>query len=313
MMVGRTRRLGAPALSAMILGAMTAASGVCAAGDGPLPRVLVFSKTEGFRHSSQIDAGHAMIADLAAEHGFIVESSEDDALFTERTLLLYDAIVFLNTTGDILDDDQQAAFENWIASGRGFVGIHSATDTEYGWPFYGQLIGAWFQNHPSVQAATVVNEAPDDPSTMHLDATFEHNDEWYNFQSNPADLDGTQVLLTVDESTYNGGSMGAVHPVAWKREYAGGRAWYTAMGHTTSTYSMEWFRLHVRGGIEYAIGEVDPGPAADLNDDGAVDASDLAVLLAAWGPCDGLCPADLDGSGSVDAGDLAALLAAWTG
>jgi cytochrome c len=213
--------------------------------------VLVFSKTTAFRHDS-IPQGIAAIEELGAEHGFAVESTEDAARFSEANLARYKAVVFLNTTGEILDADQKAAFERYIHSGGGFVGIHSASDTEYRWPWYGRLVGTWFASHPQIQRATIHLEDPTHPSTKGLPALWERTDEWYNFRSNPRGA--VKVLATLDEATYSGGAMGADHPIAWCNEVDGGRSWYTAMGHTKESYAEPLFRLHLLGGIESAAG-----------------------------------------------------------
>jgi type 1 glutamine amidotransferase len=212
--------------------------------------VLVFTKTTGFRHDS-IPQGARAIEQLGAEHGFSVDRTEDAAQF-EANLARYKVVIFLNTTGDLLDADQKAAFERYIRSGGGFVGVHSASDTEYRWPWYGRLVGAWFASHPQIQRATVHIENPDHPSTKVLPASWERTDEWYNFRTNPRGA--AQVLATLDEATYSGGAMRADHPIAWCQEMDGGRSWYTAMGHTTESYSEPLFLLHLLGGIESAAG-----------------------------------------------------------
>jgi type 1 glutamine amidotransferase len=213
--------------------------------------VLVFSKTSGFRHDS-IPRGIAVIEALGAEHGFAVDSTEDAARFTDAALGRYKVIVFLNTTGDVLDVGQKAAFERYIRSGGGFVGIHSASDTEYRWPWYGRLVGAYFASHPQIQRARVRTEDANHPSTKGLPAAWERTDEWYNFRSNPRGA--VHILATLDESTYSGGTMGADHPIAWCQAIDGGRSWYTAMGHTIESYAEPIFRRHLLGGVESAAG-----------------------------------------------------------
>jgi cytochrome c len=209
--------------------------------------VLVFSKTTGFRHDS-IPNGIAAIDALGTEHGFTVDSTEDAARFADGALARYQVVVFLNTTGDILDTGEKAAFERYVRSGGGFVGVHSASDTEYQWPWYGRLIGAYFASHPQIQRATVRIAYPNHPSTKGLPGKWERTDEWYNFRANP---EGTvHVLATLDESTYSGGTMGTDHPIAWCQTMDGGRSWYTAMGHTKESYADPLFRLHLLGGIE---------------------------------------------------------------
>jgi cytochrome c len=213
--------------------------------------VLVFSKTAAFRHDS-IPQGIAAIEALGVEHGFAVDSTEDAARFSDANLARYRAVIFLNTTGDILDADQKASFERYIRSGGGFVGVHSASDTEYRWPWYGRLVGTWFASHPPIQRATVHITDHGHPSTKGLPASWERTDEWYNFRSNPRST--VKVLATLDEATYSGGAMGADHPIIWCQEVDGGRSWYTAMGHTAESYAEPLFRLHLLGGIEGVAG-----------------------------------------------------------
>jgi len=213
--------------------------------------VLVFSKTTGFRHDSIAD-GIAAIKTLGADHGFSVDSTEDAARFTDAALARYKVVVFLSTTGDILDDGQKAAFERYIRSGGGFAGIHSASDTEYQWAWYGRLVGAYFASHPEIQRATVRIEDLGHASTEDLPQIWERTDEWYNFRSNPRGA--VHVLATLDEATYSGGKMGADHPIAWCQMIDGGRSWYTAMGHTKESYAEPLYRLHLLGGIESAAG-----------------------------------------------------------
>ena len=214
-------------------------------------RVLVFSKTAGFRHDS-IPRGVELIRSLGASHGFAVDSTEDSSRFTRRALARYQVVVFLNTTGDVLNRRQQAAFEAYLGRGGGWVGVHSAADTEYGWPFYGQLLGgAWFLGHPAIQAATLEVDGAPHPSTRHYPAAFAFTDEWYNFRSNPRCC--ARVLLTIDESSYEpgAGAMGD-HPVAWYRFVGKGRAWYTNLGHRIETYDDPSFAAHLLGGMRWA-------------------------------------------------------------
>ena len=216
--------------------------------------VLVFSKTAGFRHDS-IPAGIAAIQNLGQTHDFQVDATEDAAVFTSGQLTSYQVIIFLNTTGDILDASQQAAMEQFIQNGGGFVGIHAASDTEYDWPWYGQLMGAYFASHPAIQTATIQVSDSTHPSMQPLPARWTRTDEWYNFQSVPA---GTvNILATLDESTYTGGTMGANHPIVWSHLFDGGRAWYTALGHTTASYSEPLFLAHLLGGILWAAGRTE--------------------------------------------------------
>jgi type 1 glutamine amidotransferase len=213
--------------------------------------ILVFSKTTGFRHDS-IPQGIAAITTLGAAHRFAVDSTEDAARFGDERLARYKVVVFLNTTGNVLDAGEKASFERYIRSGGGFVGIHSASDTEYQWPWYGRLVGAYFASYPEIQPATIRIANPSHPSTKSLPLSWERTDEWYNFRSNPRGA--AQVLATLDESTYSGGTMGADHPITWCHEIDHGRSWYTAMGHTADSYVEPLFLAHLLGGIESLAG-----------------------------------------------------------
>jgi len=210
--------------------------------------VLVFSRTVGYRHEA-IPAGIAAIRRLGEQHHFAVDATEAAAAFADEGLAKYRVVVFLNTTGDVLDSAQQAAFERFIRRGGGFVGVHSATDTEYDWPWYGQLVGAYFRNHPAIQVATLRVVDSSHVSTGHLPSQWRRTDQWYNFRS-AASAD-VRVLMRIDESTYSGGNMGEHHPMAWCHAFDGGRAWYTALGHTMETYSDPLFLDHLWGGIAW--------------------------------------------------------------
>ncbi len=210
------------------------------------PRVLVLSKTTGFRHDS-IPNGISAINELAQQNNFDVDATEDASTFTDSNLARYRTVVFLNTTGDVLDNDQQLAFQRYMRHGGGFVGVHSATDTEYDWAWYGGLVGAYFQGHPAIQPARIRIEDGAHPSTSTLPVEWNRTDEWYNFRSNPRGR--VKTLATLDETTYSGGTMGADHPISWCQHYDGGRAWYTAGGHTKESYAEPLFRQHLLGGI----------------------------------------------------------------
>ena len=235
-------------LALLLLGAALAACG----GDSRPPagsesaarpdRVLVFTRTTGFRHAS-IPAGVAAVRAL----GFPVTATEDPGAFTPAGLAGYRAVVFLSTTGDVLDPPGRAALEAYVRGGGGFVGVHSASDTEYGWPFYGQLVGARFAGHPAVQPVTV--RFRPGPLTRGLSATWRVTDEPYNFRSRPQ---GVQVVATLDESTYSGGTMGADHPIAWTAEVGRGRSFYVGLGHPDAVYADPVFRRLLAAGIRYA-------------------------------------------------------------
>ncbi|MGW0506792.1 ThuA domain-containing protein [Micromonospora sp. NPDC003241] len=230
--------------------ACTAPATPASAADAPYD-VLVFSKTAGFRHDS-IAVGTQAIRDLGAANSFTVTATEDAAAFTTGNLAQYEAVVFLNTTGDVLNATQQTAFESYINAGGGFVGVHAAADTEYGWPFYGNLVGAYFRSHPAIQQATVRVENRGHAATAHLPQNWVRTDEWYDFQTNARS--GARVLANLNESTYSGGVMGADHPIAWCKTVNSGRSFYTGGGHTQATYAEPAFRAHLLGGIRYAAG-----------------------------------------------------------
>ncbi|GLY93850.1 ThuA domain-containing protein [Actinoplanes sp. NBRC 103695] len=227
--------------------------------------VLVFSKTAAFRHDS-IPAGIAAIRQLGTDNGFTVDATEDGAAFTDANLAKYRAVVWLSTTGDVLDPGQQAAFERYIRAGGGYAGIHAASDTEYSWPWYGELVGAYFASHPANQQATVKVEDHAHPSTADLPERWSRFDEWYNFQTNPRG--DVHVLASLDETSYTpgAGAMGADHPTAWCRDYDGGRTWYTGGGHTNESYADPQFLAHLLGGIRTAAGVLDADCGASLTE-----------------------------------------------
>jgi cytochrome c len=220
------------------------------------PDILVFSRTGGFRHES-IDAGVAALTTLAEQNGFGLEHTELKSEISDENLARFAAVVFLSTTGEILDAPQEAAFERYIAAGNGYVGIHAASDCEYEWPYYEGLVGAYFSGHSVVVEATV-NREPDTahPSLTGVPSPWVRSDEWYGFRGNPRP--NVTVLLTVDESTYEPGQglMGSDHPVAWYHTYQGGRAFYTALGHTQESFREQEFLAHLLGGVQWAAGIV---------------------------------------------------------
>ncbi|MFG1918693.1 ThuA domain-containing protein [Micromonospora sp. NPDC048898] len=246
----RLRPVLGAALAALAVIACTTPASPASAADAPYD-VLVFSKTAGFRHDA-IPVGIQTIRDLGAANNFTVTATEDAATFTTANLAQYEAVVFLNTTGDVLNATQQTAFESYIASGRGYVGVHAASDTEYDWPFYGNLVGAWFASHPAIQQANVKVEDRAHAATGHLPQTWTRTDEWYNYRTNARST--AHVLATLDESSYSGGGMGADHPLSWCKSYNGGRSFYTGAGHTQASYAEPAFRTHLLGGIRYASG-----------------------------------------------------------
>lgn len=219
--------------------------------------VLVFSKTEAFRHAS-IETGQAAIQKMGAEKGFGVTLTEDASQFTEKNLKNYNVVLFLSTTGDVLNDKQQEVFERYIQAGGGYVGIHAAADTEYDWPWYNRLAGAWFQDHPSTPSNVqngrfYVTER--NAFTAGMPDSFERSDEFYAFKNiSPA----INVVLKIDEKSYIGGTNGDNHPMSWYQEFDGGRSFYTSMGHTDETFTEQLFLDHLWAGIKYAAGGESP-------------------------------------------------------
>lgn len=226
------------------------------------PRVLAFSKTAGFRHDSIPDAQEALRR-LSQSKGFTVTFIEDSAAFNPSNLANFDCVVFLLTTGDVLDETQQAAFQAFIREGNGYVGVHAATDTEYQWPWYRQLAGAYFRRHPQISKATIRIEDDRHPSTQFLPKAWERTDEWYDFDASPRK--DVRVLASVDETTYAGGSMGSDHPIIWCSEFDGGRSWYTALGHTKESYTEPEFVEHLYQGILWASQAGRPHGAESAN------------------------------------------------
>lgn len=218
------------------------------------PKILVFSKTKGYRHAS-IEAGKPAIQKLGAENGFDVDTTENAAAFTEDNLKNYAAVVFLSTTGDVLDLQQQNAFKRYIQGGGGFVGVHAAADTEYDWWWYNKLVGAWFKSHPKTQKAKII-KVPNDDARFQIQTpeNWERTDELYNYR---AIADDITVLYKLDETSYEGGENPGDHPWAWYHDFDGGRSFYTGMGHTDESWTEPEFLAHLTSGIKYAIGDND--------------------------------------------------------
>ena len=211
--------------------------------------VLVFTKTEGYRHQA-IEKGVKTLRELGRQNKFVALQSESGEDFTSQNLKNYKLVVFLNTTLDVLNDAQQKAFESYIKNGGAYLGIHAAADTEYDWPWYGKLVGGYFVSHPEQQKAKIDVVDKTHPSTAHLGNVWMHFDEWYNYKElNPE----VHVLLKLDESSYEGGTNGSNHPIAWYHEFDGGRAFYTGLGHTEVSYDEPEFRQHLLGGITWCL------------------------------------------------------------
>lgn len=216
----------------------------------PPIRVLVFSKTTKFRHKS-IEKGVETLHKLGQVNGFEVVATEDANALQEESLRDFSAVIFLNNSGDALNPSQQTDLQRYIQAGGGFVGVHGASTLEYDWPWYGELLGAYFDKHPKVQSATLHTTENKHLSTDHLPEAWTIEDEWYNFKYLNPDV---TVVLTIDEKSYEGGTHGDFHPMAWYHEYDGGRSFYTELGHTHEIYDDPNYLKHLLGGIQYAVG-----------------------------------------------------------
>ena len=237
------------ALAAIAL-ALPALPAPARAGTGD--RVLVLTRTEGFRHDS-IAPGLQMLRRLAPGRGLRIEATEDATRLTDRRLRGVRAVVFLQTTGDVLDPPAERALGRFVRRGGGWLGVHAAADSERTWPFYGATLlggGAWQREHPPIQRATVIVEDRRHPAMRHLPRRWTRTDEWYSFLANPRDA--VNVVARLDESSYDPGAvrMGD-HPIAWWRRAGRGRAFYTALGHTSASYAEPAFRRHVLGALAW--------------------------------------------------------------
>jgi type 1 glutamine amidotransferase len=221
-------------------------------------KALLVTTTRGWHHES-IHSGVLAIQELGRKNYFDVVLFEDPNSFTDKNLEQYQVVIFLCTTGDIFDSAQQKVMERFIQSGKGYVGIHSASDTEYGWDWYTKLVGRMFHIHPVIQTARLNVTDTSFPGLQGFAGNKLWTDEWYQF--GPENISGLNYILAVDESTYNpkvdwgtkkGEGMGKFHPIAWYHNYDGGRAFYTALGHMPADFSDPVFLNHVYGGIFWA-------------------------------------------------------------
>jgi len=217
--------------------------------------VLVFSKTNGYRHAS-IEAGAASIKALGEKHNFTVDHTEDSTRFSDSGLAKYEAIIFLSTTGNVLGEAEEAAFERFIRSGKGYVGIHAAADTEYDWPFYREVVGRQFVQHPEHQKGTIYTIEQDFPGMEGFGDSISLFEEWYEYTvAYDTDLKYLMRLDTTSISMagWKGQSkMGVFHPLAWFHEPAGGRAFYTGIGHMDETFVLPAFQQHLSAAIRWA-------------------------------------------------------------
>lgn len=220
--------------------------------------VLIFSKTNGFRHES-IEPGIEALKKVGKPKGWDVHTTENGAFFNDDYLRRFKVVVFLSTTGDVLTPGQEKAFEQFVENGGGYVGIHAASDTEYDWTWYDHLLGTHFRDHPlypeHTPVAEIITDVRDHPTTRHLPAKWRRADEWYNFKQSVRGKDSIQVLLTLNEATYKATfpkAMGGDHPISWTNKVGQGRMFYTGMGHTNETFTDKYAMPHIVAGIEWA-------------------------------------------------------------
>ncbi|MFF4709141.1 ThuA domain-containing protein [Streptomyces sp. NPDC001288] len=209
------------------------------------PRLLLHTRTTGYRHDSIPDA----VAAVREFADFDVDATEDPAAL-EQSLDRYAAVVFLSTSGEILTPRGRARLAAHVEAGGGFAGVHAAACTEDDWPYYGELLGARFDRHPAYQPGRVLVEDAGHPATRRLPPVWDFTDEWYDFRDSPRGR--VRVLLRADESSYEGGAMGEDHPLAWCREQGAGRVFFTALGHAPEAYRDPDFLAHLHGGLAWA-------------------------------------------------------------
>jgi type 1 glutamine amidotransferase len=213
-------------------------------------RVLVFSRTLGYRHAS-ITNGIVALRELGRQNSFTVDATEEPTVFGPTNLARYAAVVFLSVTGDVLNSDQEGELKSYVSGGGGFIGIHGAAfgplacEDQWGW--YGDMFCCAFKNHSAVVPGVLHLEDAAHPANAGLPERWARSEEWYNFSGTPRGC--ARVLATVDETTYRGGTMGQDHPIVWCRQVGQGRMWYTAMGHTESSFDEPLLRQHLLNGI----------------------------------------------------------------
>ena len=230
----------------------------------PHPAILVFSKTNAFRHTEAIPAANALFAQIAHDNGWGYFQTENGATFRPDMLSHFDAVVFNNVSGDVFSPEQRAAFEAYVKNGGGYLGLHAAGDNSHeGWSWYtDQLIGAHFTMHtmkPQFQLATVNLEGKDHPAAAGLPASWQRTEEWYSFAQSPR-AKGYGVLLTVDERTYNPEGMfgknlrmGNDHPVVWWHCMGRGRVLYSALGHQAEAFAEPEYKRLLANALGWTV------------------------------------------------------------
>ena len=218
--------------------------------------VLLFSKATGFRHGESIEAGKKVFEDLAKKNNWFLYSTEEGGVFNPEQLAKFDAVIFNNSTGRLLSDDQQKVFQEYVENGGSLIGIHGAGDDSHHWVWYEQnLVGSLFSHHslsPQFQEAEITMDAVQDSlMSQGLPARWTHADEWYVFFENPRDK-GFNIIYTIDGEKINPDGnilftkdknfgMGKDHPVAWFRMTGKGRTFYTSIGHDATAWKQDAF------------------------------------------------------------------------
>ena len=232
-----------------------------------LPSVLVFSKTNSFRHADGIEGGKKALEGIASSNGWQLFATENGAVFNKQDLQRFDTVVFLNATGNMLSAEQELAFQAWLEAGGGWLGIHAAGDGSHArWTWYmDNLIGAEFTAHtmgPQFQQATVVKETVGHPVVQRLPGSWSHTDEWYSWEQSPR-LNGFTILASVDEKSYSAkvDFMGLKkdihmgdHPIVWSNCVSAGRSVYTAMGHNADAFDNAEHRQLLEDALYWAMG-----------------------------------------------------------
>lgn len=244
-------------------------------GAGQARRVLVYSKTNSFRHTDGIPGARTLLDEIGAEENWAIFHTENSAVFDPEFLDHFDVVVFSSASGDHASDAQEEAFQRWLEKGGGWIGIHAAGDGSHAeWAWYEQTLksGAYLGHilGPQTQEARVVVEDPAHPVVAGLPSEFQHEEEWYSWDRGAREA-GFHVLLTVDESTYTPWIRGlgqeksiamGDHPVVWARCVERGRAVYTAMGHWGEAYQQPYTRTLLRNAIDWT-GEPGGGACRD--------------------------------------------------
>ncbi|MCU0339590.1 MAG: ThuA domain-containing protein [Spirosomaceae bacterium] len=231
------------------------------------PAVLVFSKTTGFRHGASIDASKPVFVSLAQKNGWFLYETEEGSVFNAEQLAKFSVVIFNNSTGEVINDDQKRALEQYVENGGSLVGIHGAGDDSHHWDWYEQnLMGAKFSHHPlnpQFQKTDVILDTPKDSLFLRLKARWAHTDEWYVFFENPRKK-GFQIVYTIDGETINPNAelpllssktfgMGKDHPVAWYKTTGKGKTFYTSMGHAENTWQEANFVQMIENALQWTV------------------------------------------------------------